>query len=151
MVINIRRGDSGSQGLWCYMCRASYHLQDEGVVVIVGRLRIRPHGLASDVCCGVCLWLSFDFHTLQSSILNFYPSSPQLIINPQIMSLKPISPLRRIWFRWKALRLPWRKKFLVGAFSHSSSSPSHLLPFSSFIHSLTNVSTSAPPSLYSGQ
>ncbi|KAK1756157.1 hypothetical protein QBC47DRAFT_379266 [Echria macrotheca] len=26
----------------------------------------------------------------------------------------PISPTLRAWYRWKSLRLPWRRKFLVG-------------------------------------
>ncbi|KAI8627349.1 hypothetical protein F5Y19DRAFT_486945 [Xylariaceae sp. FL1651] len=30
------------------------------------------------------------------------------------MSTKQITPLRRAWYQWKALRLPWRKRFLVG-------------------------------------
>ncbi|KUI64554.1 NADH-ubiquinone oxidoreductase assembly factor N7BML [Cytospora mali] len=30
------------------------------------------------------------------------------------MSSKQISPLLRSWYKWKALRLPWRKKFLIG-------------------------------------
>ncbi|KAJ4392110.1 hypothetical protein N0V93_005732 [Gnomoniopsis smithogilvyi] len=30
------------------------------------------------------------------------------------MSSKQISPLLRTWYKWKALRLPWRKRFLVG-------------------------------------
>jgi len=30
------------------------------------------------------------------------------------MSAKPPSQLRQAWLRWKALRLPWRKRFLVG-------------------------------------
>ncbi|CAN8096403.1 unnamed protein product [Discula destructiva] len=30
------------------------------------------------------------------------------------MSSKQISPLLRSWYKWKALRLPWRKRFLVG-------------------------------------
>lgn len=30
------------------------------------------------------------------------------------MSSKQISPLLQTWYKWKALRLPWRKRFLVG-------------------------------------
>ncbi|KUJ22957.1 uncharacterized protein LY89DRAFT_679786 [Mollisia scopiformis] len=30
------------------------------------------------------------------------------------MSSKPASPLRQAWYRWKSLKLPWRKRFLVG-------------------------------------
>jgi NADH dehydrogenase [ubiquinone] 1 alpha subcomplex assembly factor 2 len=30
------------------------------------------------------------------------------------MSANQISPLRQAWYRWKALKLPWRKRFLVG-------------------------------------
>jgi len=26
----------------------------------------------------------------------------------------PASPLRKAWYRWKSLKLPWRKRFLVG-------------------------------------
>ncbi|KZF18977.1 hypothetical protein L228DRAFT_264099 [Xylona heveae TC161] len=25
-----------------------------------------------------------------------------------------VGPIRRLWFRWKSLRLPWRRQFLVG-------------------------------------
>jgi len=30
------------------------------------------------------------------------------------MSATPISPIRKAWYRWKSLQLPWRKRFLVG-------------------------------------
>ncbi|KAF7950423.1 hypothetical protein EAE96_007708 [Botrytis aclada] len=30
------------------------------------------------------------------------------------MSTQPLSPIRKAWYRWKALRLPWRKRFFVG-------------------------------------
>ncbi|KAI0016295.1 hypothetical protein F4780DRAFT_783351 [Xylariomycetidae sp. FL0641] len=30
------------------------------------------------------------------------------------MSIQPIGPMRKAWLRWKMLRLPWRKRFLVG-------------------------------------
>ncbi|KAL2017029.1 hypothetical protein VTK56DRAFT_2673 [Thermocarpiscus australiensis] len=30
------------------------------------------------------------------------------------MFQKPISPLLRVWYKWKMLRLPWRRQFLVG-------------------------------------
>ncbi|KAK2605473.1 hypothetical protein N8I77_008307 [Diaporthe amygdali] len=30
------------------------------------------------------------------------------------MSSKQISPLLQTWYKWKALRLPWRKRFLIG-------------------------------------
>ncbi|KAI3336338.1 hypothetical protein HD806DRAFT_2271 [Xylariaceae sp. AK1471] len=30
------------------------------------------------------------------------------------MSTKQITPIRKAWYQWKALRLPWRKRFLVG-------------------------------------
>ncbi|KAI0179915.1 hypothetical protein GGR52DRAFT_218994 [Hypoxylon sp. FL1284] len=30
------------------------------------------------------------------------------------MSAKRIGPIRQAWYQWKALRLPWRKRFLVG-------------------------------------
>ncbi|KAI9735706.1 MAG: hypothetical protein M1818_006314 [Claussenomyces sp. TS43310] len=36
-----------------------------------------------------------------------------LILHPP-MSSHPIGPIRRAWLRWKTLRLPWRKRFLVG-------------------------------------
>ncbi|KAF3060051.1 hypothetical protein GL218_04746 [Daldinia childiae] len=29
-------------------------------------------------------------------------------------TLKQIGPIRKAWYQWKALRLPWRKRFLVG-------------------------------------
>jgi len=58
------------------------------------------------------------------------------------MSSKPISPLRKAWFRWKALRLPWRKKFLVGTYPSSPSFTSpHTSPHtlsSHFFHLLSN-------------
>jgi hypothetical protein len=38
-------------------------------------------------------------------------------------SASSISPMLRAWYRWKALRLPWRKRFLVG-----TSLPSTHLP-----------------------
>ncbi|KAI1769980.1 hypothetical protein F4818DRAFT_280331 [Hypoxylon cercidicola] len=30
------------------------------------------------------------------------------------MPTKQISPIQQAWYQWKALRLPWRKRFLVG-------------------------------------
>ncbi|KAI1422812.1 hypothetical protein F5Y12DRAFT_577965 [Xylaria sp. FL1777] len=30
------------------------------------------------------------------------------------MSLKQTSPILKAWYQWKSLRLPWRKRFLVG-------------------------------------
>ncbi|KAK5990203.1 NADH-ubiquinone oxidoreductase assembly factor N7BML [Cladobotryum mycophilum] len=30
------------------------------------------------------------------------------------MSSKRVSPISQAWFKWKALRLPWRRRFLVG-------------------------------------
>lgn len=30
------------------------------------------------------------------------------------MSSKPLSPIRKAWYKWKSLHLPWRKRFLVG-------------------------------------
>lgn len=35
------------------------------------------------------------------------------------MASKQISPFLRTWYRWKTLRLPWRKRFLVGTFRHT--------------------------------
>ncbi|KAA8565888.1 hypothetical protein EYC84_009700 [Monilinia fructicola] len=29
------------------------------------------------------------------------------------MSTQPLSPIRKAWYKWKALRLPWRKRFFV--------------------------------------
>lgn len=29
---------------------------------------------------------------------------------------KPIGPIAQAWYKWKALRLPWRKRFLMGKF-----------------------------------
>ncbi|KAK0622970.1 hypothetical protein B0T14DRAFT_564377 [Immersiella caudata] len=36
------------------------------------------------------------------------------------MSPNQISPLLKTWHKWKALRLPWRKKFLVGLDLHGN-------------------------------
>ncbi|KAJ9155129.1 hypothetical protein NKR23_g2248 [Pleurostoma richardsiae] len=36
------------------------------------------------------------------------------------MSSKQISPILRAWYNWKALRLPWRKRFLVGLDLHGN-------------------------------
>ncbi|KAF4967373.1 hypothetical protein FZEAL_10540 [Fusarium zealandicum] len=30
------------------------------------------------------------------------------------MAMNQIGPISRAWYKWKALRLPWRKRFLVG-------------------------------------
>jgi len=30
------------------------------------------------------------------------------------MSSRPITPIRKAWYRWKSLKLPWRKRFLAG-------------------------------------
>lgn len=42
------------------------------------------------------------------------------------MATNQIGPVARAWYRWKALRLPWRKRFLVGLFSIFP--PTTLLP-----------------------
>ncbi|KAA6413796.1 MAG: NADH:ubiquinone subunit [Lasallia pustulata] len=31
------------------------------------------------------------------------------------MSSSPASPLKRLWFRWKSLKLPWRRRWLAGS------------------------------------
>ncbi|RKF64318.1 hypothetical protein OnM2_019069 [Erysiphe neolycopersici] len=36
------------------------------------------------------------------------------------MSSKPLSSVKKFWFRWKSLRLPWRKTFLVGLDLHGN-------------------------------
>ncbi|KXX80482.1 NADH-ubiquinone oxidoreductase assembly factor N7BML [Madurella mycetomatis] len=36
------------------------------------------------------------------------------------MSQKPISPLLQAWYKWKMLRLPWRRQFLVGLDLHGN-------------------------------
>ncbi|KAH6850050.1 hypothetical protein B0I37DRAFT_403960 [Chaetomium sp. MPI-CAGE-AT-0009] len=36
------------------------------------------------------------------------------------MSQTPISPALRAWYKWKALRLPWRRQFLVGLDLHGN-------------------------------
>ncbi len=30
------------------------------------------------------------------------------------MPSKPISPALQAWYKWKTLRLPWRRQFLIG-------------------------------------
>ncbi|KAI0802271.1 hypothetical protein GGR55DRAFT_458754 [Xylaria sp. FL0064] len=30
------------------------------------------------------------------------------------MSSKPTNPILKVWYQWKSLRLPWRKRFFVG-------------------------------------
>ncbi|KAG0651613.1 NADH dehydrogenase [Hyphodiscus hymeniophilus] len=30
------------------------------------------------------------------------------------MTSKPLSPIRKAWYQWKSLHLPWRKRFLIG-------------------------------------
>ncbi|KAI1346587.1 hypothetical protein F5Y01DRAFT_319589 [Xylaria sp. FL0043] len=32
------------------------------------------------------------------------------------MSSKPTNPILKVWYQWKSLRLPWRKRFFVGEF-----------------------------------
>jgi hypothetical protein len=32
------------------------------------------------------------------------------------MAMKQIGPVTKAWYKWKALRLPWRKRFLMGSF-----------------------------------
>ncbi|KAK8872617.1 hypothetical protein PGQ11_003131 [Apiospora arundinis] len=49
------------------------------------------------------------------------------------MSSSNVGLVMRAWFRWKSLRLPWRKRFLVGMFSLSSILPVAII---SYIHIL---------------
>lgn len=37
------------------------------------------------------------------------------------MSATTATPVRKLWWRWKSLRLPWRKKWLVGIKINSQS------------------------------
>ena len=46
------------------------------------------------------------------SRLHFHPIFDLLAHPKTLMSTPGI--FRRVWYRWKALRLPWRKQFLVG-------------------------------------
>jgi NADH dehydrogenase [ubiquinone] 1 alpha subcomplex assembly factor 2 len=73
----------------------------------------------SDVSCASVaqqLWLSSTFwrHVMQvdNGIV-----SPSNRIEAGVLTMPPASPIRRAWYRWKSLRLPWRKKFLVGKYS----------------------------------
>ena len=34
--------------------------------------------------------------------------------NLMSLNLKSLSPLRRAWYKWKAIKFPWRNKLLVG-------------------------------------
>jgi NADH dehydrogenase [ubiquinone] 1 alpha subcomplex assembly factor 2 len=43
------------------------------------------------------------------------------------MSSSAVSPFRKAWYKWKALHLPWRKRFLIGMIPHHPASSS--LPF----------------------
>ncbi|PNY24109.1 Uncharacterized protein TCAP_05950, partial [Tolypocladium capitatum] len=36
------------------------------------------------------------------------------------MSPKRIGPIAQAWYRWKALRLPWRKRFFIGHDLHGN-------------------------------
>lgn len=47
-------------------------------------------------------------------LLSHLPSRIDNSITLPQMSSKQISPFLRSWYKWKALRLPWRKRFLVG-------------------------------------
>lgn len=49
-----------------------------------------------------------DLHTLSLPFL-------QVSHNRRVpMSAPNIGPVLRAWYRWKALRLPWRRRLLVG-------------------------------------
>ncbi|QPC73904.1 hypothetical protein HYE68_004656 [Fusarium pseudograminearum] len=45
------------------------------------------------------------------------------------MSSKQIGPVTRAWYKWKALRLPWRKRFLMGSLTTFLSSPHDYLTY----------------------
>jgi hypothetical protein len=49
---------------------------------------------------------------------SFYFAGQKLFVSPptSFMSATPkrISPFSQAWYKWKALRLPWRKRFLIG-------------------------------------
>jgi hypothetical protein len=63
------------------------------------------------------------------------------------MSKPAISPLLRAWYKWKMLRLPWRRQFLVGTNPPSqptlNQTPATTNPLSptSFIALVINPST----------
>lgn len=43
-----------------------------------------------------------------------FPSIPITFLNLGTMSAK-VGTIRRLWYGWKSLKLPWRRQFLVGA------------------------------------
>ena len=52
---------------------------------------------------------------LSNRVLNFQNQRQFASHKPQpTMPSKPLSPIRKAWYKWKALHLPWRKRFLVG-------------------------------------
>jgi hypothetical protein len=72
--------------------------------------------------------LSLELVSRSASIRTLYTVAPQHNPPQPTMSPSPISPLMRVWYRWKAFRLPWRRQFLIGttptlfSFSHPPSS-----------------------------
>lgn len=68
--------------------------------------------------CGVTS-LSRAFPRLQ--IIFSILQTPFIRLHPLFKSGK-MSPINSLWFKWKSLRLPWRKMFLVGKLSFTTSS-----------------------------
>ncbi|KAK4039981.1 hypothetical protein C8A01DRAFT_16108 [Parachaetomium inaequale] len=59
------------------------------------------------------------------------------------MSQTPISPMLRAWYKWKTLRLPWRRQFLIGLDLNGNTyweflDPGSRLPPSNPSHPLTS-------------
>lgn len=60
-----------------------------------------------------------EYFSSQFAPPDYHPAAlPSCLGTPHpiagVMSSKQISPLLQTWYKWKALRLPWRKRFLVG-------------------------------------
>jgi hypothetical protein len=91
-----------------------------------------PRG--SDVCCGVHFVAELHLFHIDITI----SKSTKILLT---MSSPPISPIRRAWYRWKALRLPWRKRFLVGKLSSSKTSRYLISHLRSTSQAYTNTDT----------
>lgn len=84
-------------------------------------------------------------HTFQIISSNSHSLRIRGVFLPQHITMSAAQPgrMRELWYKWKSLRLPWRKKWLVGSspFTILAATPSSIysIPCTAQSRSCTNI------------
>lgn len=101
-------------GGWCRKtCGARIGTWEENDVAQVTWQHIHPDLIAT-ICPFAHLPIVQKIYLCAAASPSSYNLPWKAIIS---MSPKRIGPIAQAWYKWKALRLPWRKRFLVGTAS----------------------------------